>query len=130
MFLEFMNIKSLPVASFQSEKCLEHRNGKITKDIELMEYQQNGNVIVKGHVNKKPIYFKRRITPKFRNKHVHFNLGKIKFTNKINRTLTPFIKDRYPIDKKKSIKSKIALLSKINNQIKTRNHTRKNRTKK
>ena len=126
MFLEFMNIKSIPVASFQSEKHLEERNGKITKDIELTEYQQNGKLIIKGHVNKKPIYYKRRITtPKFRNKHVHFNLGKINFSNKINRTLTPFIKDRYPIDKKKSIKNKIALLSKINNQIKTRKHRSK-----
>ena len=127
MFLEFMNIKALPVnsTSFQSEKCLEHRNGKVIKDIELMEYQQNGKVIIRGHVNKKPIYYKRRITPKFRNKHVRFNLGKIKITNKINRTLTPFIKDRYPIDKKKSIKNKRALLSKINNQIKTRKNISK-----
>jgi hypothetical protein len=123
-----MNIKSLPVnsTSFQSEKCLEQRNGKVIKDIELMEYSQNGKVIIRGHVNKKPIYYKRSITPKFRNKHVRFNLGKIKITNKINRTLTPFIKDRYPIDKKKSIKHKRALLSEINNQIKTR----KKRTKK
>jgi hypothetical protein len=120
MFIEFMNIKSFPITSFQSEKHLQEVNGKVTKDIELTEYEKDGNIIVKGHYNKKPIYYKKRITPKFRNKHVRFNLGKINFPNKINRTPTPFIKDSYPMNNRKSIKHKIDLIDKINKNLKTR----------
>lgn len=65
-----------------------------------MEYQQNGNIIVKGHYNK------RHITPKFRNKHVRFNLG--------------IIENPYLIDKTKTRKNNIRLISKINNKIKSR----------
>jgi hypothetical protein len=122
MFIEFMNIKAIPInsTSIQSEKHIQEVNGKIVKDIELTEYEKNGNIIVKGHYNKKPIYYKKRITPKFRNKHVRFNIGKIKIPNKINRTPTPFIKEEYNINKKQSIKNKIATIEKINKQIKTR----------
>lgn len=135
MLIEFINTKTFPINSFQSEKHLEERNGKVTKDIEITEYQQNGNLIIKGHFNKKPIYYKKRITPKFRKKHVHFNLGKIIIPNKINRTLTPFIHNTgYPINKKRTIKDKITLISKLNDQIKTRKmktrkHTSKNMTR-
>ena len=117
-----MNIKAIPMnsTSFQSEKHIQEVNGKIVKDIELTEYEKNGNIIVKGHYNKKPIYYKKRITPKFRNKHVRFNIVKIKIPNKINRTSTPFIKEEYNINKQQSRKNKIAIIEKINKQIKTR----------
>ena len=49
MLIEFINTKTFPINSFQSEKHLEERNGKVTKDIEITEYQQNGNLIIKGH---------------------------------------------------------------------------------
>jgi hypothetical protein len=113
---------ALHTNAFQLEKHIEEINGKIVKDIELMEYQKNGNVIIKGHYNKRPIYFRKRITPKFRKKHVRFTMGKIKTPNKINRILTPVISDSYNRQQRQqeSRKNKIATIERINNQIKTR----------
>lgn len=124
MFLEFINIRSIPInsTSFQSEKHIQKIDGKIVKDIELTECKKNGNLIVNGHYNKRQIYYKKRTTPKFRNKHVRFDLGKIKIPNKINRVPTPFIKEEHSINKYQSRKNKIATIEKINKQIKTRKH--------
>ena len=114
--------------SIQKSKEIEIINGKIIKDIELTKMQKDGNIVVKGKINKTPIYYKKKIKPKFRNRHVKFNMDNVNSPNKIRRTLTPFEIGfvSYPLNNRKTTKNKIDLIEKINKNIKTRK-TRKTR---
>jgi hypothetical protein len=120
MFIELLKPELIHHNLIQIEKKQEQINGKIVNDIEIAKYEKDGDMIIKGHYNKSPIYYKRRITPKFRNKHVRFNISTIKKPSKINRTPTPFIHEQYPIKKPQTLKNKIQLIEKINKHIKSR----------
>jgi len=93
MFLELINLNALPIEQYsvKSQKALQTKNGKIIKDVELTEYEKDGDIILEGHYNDKPIYYKNRKTPKFRNKNIRFINNIDNPNNGIIRTLTPFI---------------------------------------
>jgi len=71
------------VESFTSSQYKEIVNGKPLHDADIRSYRKNGNVVIKGNIDNKPIYYDSR--QPFRNK--------VSFANPvIKRELTPFYK--------------------------------------
>ena len=72
------------VESFTNSQYKEIINGKPIHDANIRSYRKNGNILIKGNIDNKPIYYDSR--QPFRNK--------VSFANPvpIKRELTPYYK--------------------------------------
>jgi hypothetical protein len=113
MFLELVDDKPKEhYESFKQQQKYEVVNGEIIEDTNIKEYNNNGEILIEGNVNGKPILYtniNNTNSPEF-SKKVHFIDMVSPKGKKINRTKTPYSKRKMTkkrkIMKKKSLRKK------------------------
>ena len=104
----------------RKEMIYKEINGKPVENIDITEYENNGEQLIKGHINETPIYYEN--TANFRKKqekHVTFREPMPHYPHPIWRVQTPFREcknRRQTRRKKRRNKTRPARRSKKNNK--------------